>query len=222
MITGIKKKLRDAYHAFLFSFYRNKKIIRGKNNTIIFKTAKLKNVVFDIKGNNNTILFGDHASIKACKITMRGNNHALTIGDHVAIDSSELKFEDHDCLINIGISTRILKHGEISVAEPFSKIEIGENCLFSSNVDIRNTDSHSIFDTISGKRINPAKNISIGNKVWIGAYVQVLKGVTINDNSIVGIRSLVTKEVPSNCLVAGVPAKIIKTNIDWCSKRIYT
>jgi len=43
----------------------------------------------------------------------------------------------------------------------------------------------------------------------------ILKGVTIGDNSIIAAGSVVTKDVPNNCLVAGNPAKIIKENIDW-------
>lgn len=52
--------------------------------------------------------------------------------------------------------------------------------------------------------------INIGNNVWIGAGAIVLPGVTISDNSIIGAGSVVTKDVPRNCVVAGNPAKIIK------------
>lgn len=52
--------------------------------------------------------------------------------------------------------------------------------------------------------------ISIGKNVWIGAAATVMPGVTIGDNSIVGAGSVVTKDVPANTIVAGVPAKIIR------------
>jgi acetyltransferase-like isoleucine patch superfamily enzyme len=63
------------------------------------------------------------------------------------------------------------------------------------------------------KRINYARDINIGKHVWIGAYVNILKGVTIGDNSIIGIRSIVTKNIPQNCIALGVPAKVIRENV---------
>lgn len=55
--------------------------------------------------------------------------------------------------------------------------------------------------------------IIIGENCWIGANVRICKGVTIGDNSIVAACSVVTKDVPANCIVAGNPAKIVKTDI---------
>ena len=52
--------------------------------------------------------------------------------------------------------------------------------------------------------------IHIGNNVWIGDKATVLGGITIGDNVIVGANSVVTHDVPSNCVVAGIPAKIVR------------
>ncbi len=58
------------------------------------------------------------------------------------------------------------------------------------------------------------KPIVIGENVWVGANSRILKGVNIGDNSIVASASIVTKDVPENCIVAGNPAKIVKIDID--------
>jgi len=58
------------------------------------------------------------------------------------------------------------------------------------------------------------KPIIIGENVWIGANSRILKGVTIGDNSVIAASSVVTKSVPVNCIVAGNPAKVVKTDID--------
>lgn len=55
---------------------------------------------------------------------------------------------------------------------------------------------------------------TIGNNVYIGAGAKILGPITIGDNSIIGAGAVVLKDVPANSIVAGVPAKIIKTNID--------
>lgn len=56
--------------------------------------------------------------------------------------------------------------------------------------------------------------IKIGENVWIGSNVRICKGVTIGDNSVIGANSVVTKDVPSNCIAVGLPAKVVKENID--------
>lgn len=56
--------------------------------------------------------------------------------------------------------------------------------------------------------------VHIGKNCWIGQNVRIQKGVTIGDNSIIAANSIVTKSVPANCIAAGNPAKIVKTDID--------
>lgn len=54
------------------------------------------------------------------------------------------------------------------------------------------------------------KEIHIKRNAWIGARVNILPGVTIGENAIVGTGSVVTKDIPDNCVAVGVPAKIVK------------
>ncbi|MDE7082119.1 MAG: sugar O-acetyltransferase [Clostridia bacterium] len=86
-------------------------------------------------------------------------------------------------------------------------IEIGDNVLIGQQVVIA-TINH---DFNPRKRANmfPAP-VKIGNGVWVGAHATILSGVTIGDNSIVAAGAVVTKDVPENVVVAGVPAKIVK------------
>ena len=87
-------------------------------------------------------------------------------------------------------------------------IEIGDNVLIGQQVVIA-TLNH---DLIPQKRANmlPAP-IKIGNDVWIGAHATILSGVTIGNGAVVAAGAVVTKDVPENTVVGGVPAKIIKT-----------
>lgn len=91
-----------------------------------------------------------------------------------------------------------------------TSITIGEQCAISWNCQIVDDDFHSI-----DCERNSAKDIFIGNRVWIGANVQILKGVRIGNGAVIAAGSIVTKDIPEQCLAAGVPAKIIRQNIAW-------
>jgi len=93
----------------------------------------------------------------------------------------------------------------------FERIEIGEGVVISENVTIRDSDDHEII----GSDKNITQPIKIGNHVWIGMNVTILKGVTIGDGAIIAAGAVVTKDIPSNALAGGVPAKLIKEKVEW-------
>jgi acetyltransferase-like isoleucine patch superfamily enzyme len=116
---------------------------------------------------------------------------------------------------------RIIKNGHLIVHDGFinedveitcaSKIIIGSECTIARGVVIRDYDAHTI--ELPGYEI--AKPISIGNHVWIGNRAMILKGVTIGDGAIVAAGAVVTKNVPSGSIVAGIPAQVIKEHVEW-------
>ncbi len=92
--------------------------------------------------------------------------------------------------------------------------------MFSANISIRTGDSHSVVD-MHDKRINPSKDVRIGNHVWVGNTVIMTKGVIVSDNSIVGTGSVVTKAFnEENIVIAGNPAHSVKRNISWKRARL--
>ena len=87
--------------------------------------------------------------------------------------------------------------------------------MVGPRVMIRCSDGHSVFST-DGKILNRAYGVKIGNHVWIGQDVLVSKNTEIPDGCIVGARAVVTNKFDkSNCVLAGVPARITKENIRW-------
>jgi acetyltransferase-like isoleucine patch superfamily enzyme len=219
LIKSNSTKILSLLSKIYFIIY-NKKKVKGTQNRILFPGAFIKKSIVTIKGNNNLIQIGSGSIFDSVNINIKGNDHRLTFNKHCRIRNLEFWFEDNNCKISVGKNSAFYG-GHIAVTEPNSEIEIGENCLFSSEIDIRNGDSHSIIDLNTNKRINYAKNIIIGNKVWIGKYCQILKGAIIEDNCIVGIRSLVNTRIPKNTLAVGTPAKVIKSNVTWEIERIY-
>ena len=87
-------------------------------------------------------------------------------------------------------------------------IEIGDNVLIGQQVVIA-TLNHDLIPEKRGSMI-PAP-VKIGNGVWIGAHATILSGVTIGNGAVVAAGAVVTKDVPENTVVGGVPAKIIKS-----------
>lgn len=111
--------------------------------------------------------------------------------------------------IEIGNNTKI-NNGFVAIAEK-SSITIGENCLIGTHVEIYDSDFHSLS---ARERLNgdphESKPVLIGNNVFIGSNVRILKGVKIGHGAVVANSSLVTKDIPENCLASGVPATVIR------------
>jgi maltose O-acetyltransferase len=116
----------------------------------------------------------------------------------------------------VGKSFHLLRRGNLSLGErcalgEFARldnhapIEIGDDFLAAPGLCI----SAGTHDPIS--LIPKCTPIRIGNHVWCGVNVTILNGVTIGDNVVIGAGSLVNKDIPSNSMAVGVPAKVVKT-----------
>ncbi len=211
--------LRKAIYRFLLWFRENELVVHGSKNQIQTEGAQLERCRIRIQGSGNQLHFAPGSSVKDCQIEVIGNNHTLRIEEDVVLTQSIVWFEDHDCVISIGKGTTMQRNGHIAVTEPHRKIAIGENCMFSFQVDIRNGDSHTIYNAENGKRVNWAKNVRIGRHVWLGAHTQIIGGADIGENSIIGIRSLVNTKIGGDSIAVGIPARVVKTGFSWDSKR---
>ena len=88
----------------------------------------------------------------------------------------------------------------------FKRIDIGNNVRVGANCVIADGDFH-----LDDPRAGEPKPVTIRDCVWLGYGVIVMKGVTIGENSIIGMNSIVTKDIPANSVAVGNPAKVIKT-----------
>ncbi|MGD9930649.1 MAG: DapH/DapD/GlmU-related protein [Mangrovibacterium sp.] len=146
----------------------------------------------------------------------------VLIGDHALISGSLLS-ENHG-KIKMGAYSYLREN---SVVGSVKSVTIGDYTSIAEYVVIMDNNNHSInpldrqLKSASAKgsdyrkwRHSEAAAITIGRNVWIGSFSRICKGVTIGENSIVAANAVVTKDVPPNCIVAGNPAKIVKTDID--------
>lgn len=178
----------------------------------------MKKIKYKIKGSGNIIIIHPETRLSSCLLFIKGSNCKIEIGKHCILANTQLWIEDDLGIISIGSNTTC-EGAHIAVTEGKS-ITIGNDCMLSSNIQLRNGDSHSILDLSNKKhRINNAKDTTIEDHVWIGEGVRILKGALIKSNSIVGTGSVVTNVVENNSIYAGNPAKKIKENIIWDRKR---
>lgn len=116
--------------------------------------------------------------------------------------------------IRIG-SGVITNSGVIINADNGGKIHIGDDVLVGPNVIFRaaNHSTEKVDVKIKSQGHKPG-TIVIGNNVWLGANAVILPNVTIGEGSIIGAGSIVNKDIPSFCLAAGVPAKVLRLRTD--------
>jgi galactoside O-acetyltransferase len=119
-------------------------------------------------------------------------------------------FEAREEFSEIYIGNNVAINNAFSVVA-FSKVSIGDHVLIGINCSIIDTDGH---DLAIDKRnqVNPkTEEVKILNNVFIGDHVTILKGVTIGENSVIGLGSVVTQDIPKNTIAAGNPAKVIRS-----------
>lgn len=186
--TSLKHRFFLHYNRWLFK----KNGIKYGRRMYVFDRVYLKGRGDIVIGDNFTFTSGDCINpicrnIRGCLNTV--NKGVIMIGD------------------NVGISSAILwSQTKIQIG---NYVNIGGNCLLIDN------DAHPL--NFLERRKTPtddnvlSKPIIIEDDVWIGANSIILKGVTIGARSIVGAGSVVTKSFPSDSIIAGNPAKLIKT-----------
>lgn len=167
----------------------------------------------------NMLFFHGYGHIGSCSYLLKpmriiGKKY-INIGDHCSILHHARievirQWENKNCqgCLNIGNHSSIEQRCHIIAA---NQLNIGHDCVISADVYIADC-NHKITGINKNIMVEPLeiKKTSIGNYCFLGIGVKILPGVTIGDNVIVGANSVVNKDVESNTMVAGNPAKIIK------------
>lgn len=197
----------------IYNFFCLNRISGLHKSRIMFKGTFLKKTKIINRGKNNIILIEEGSRLSDCTIRILGDNNIILINN-----DCDLKFLDIWCEngseIKIGNNTHITGYTHLAATEG-KRIEIGAQCLFSSEIIVRTGDSHSILNE-KKERINCSKDVVIGNHVWVGQRAIILKAARVGDDCIVGAASVLTgNEYASNTVIVGQPDKVVKCDVNW-------
>lgn len=177
----------------------------GSNSEIIVKgdinSYKVNHAVI-YAGHNSKIIFGKNFRVRSkIYIDARADNTNICFGKNVNI-------------------------GEINILggdEPNLSLSIGDNFLSSFGGYIRLADGHTIINMETNQVINSPKfGIRIGNNVWFGYNVIMLKDSSVPSHSVVGAGAIITTQFhEENSIIAGVPARVVRDKVSWDPRPIH-
>ncbi|MCL2252970.1 MAG: hypothetical protein FWC09_00865 [Lachnospiraceae bacterium] len=181
-----------------------------------------------VEGDNNQITIDNGLNLRNTQIWIKGDGCKIILGENQVYNNVEIGAENSGSLLTCDDDTQIGGFAWLGNRPNRTRLTclyagegrlvlIGRSARISENVVIKNYDSHVIYDTITNKKINRAKDIVIGNQVWVCPGSLVLKGAFVSSGSIVGSQSTVTKDFSKsdNVLLLGSPAKIVKKDVGW-------
>lgn len=222
----------------VFYFHNNSRIVVNDNASFqrckfeLFNNAEMKIGESDYLADISIELFEQAEAIfdkrvGACYNSEMSRQHwhigkgaKLEIGNGGCFSRGIIYIKDN-AILKIGRDFHANSNYRI-VADEYTSIIIGDDCMFSYDIIVRSNDAHSIFDIDTCQNVNStycicqSRKVGIGNHVWIGERVVILYDTLIGDGSIIGIMSLVKGKIPNNCIAVGIPARVIRKNIAWC------
>ena len=215
-------KLKKYYTKFVRILYKKiykncfQIIDNGEKN--IFKIKKDNHIIGHCpvtirQGNHNHISIGSQGKFNQLKIDINGNHNNIYIADNVKFSGHLLIVGNH-LHIHIDAQTTAI---DCYILAREKSVHIGSGCMISRGIEIRTTDVHKVYDVHTNKQLNLAtQDITIGQRVWIAANVTISKNVQIADGCIIGAGAFVNKSITTpNCLLAGIPARVVKTDVRW-------
>jgi acetyltransferase-like isoleucine patch superfamily enzyme len=118
------------------------------------------------------------------------------------------KIRAHEGIVEIGAKTVL---GQECTISSFQSVRIGRECILADRVMLIDFD-HGVVEVERPIRLQGIykRDVQVGHNCWIGYGACILRGATVGDNCIVGTSTVVTKDVPSNAVVGGVPARLLR------------
>jgi acetyltransferase-like isoleucine patch superfamily enzyme len=148
-------------------------------------------------------------------IAFIGSSVALQIGRRGRVELGRwswlghgTKIRCHEGVVSIGAKTVL---GQECTISAYQHVSIGRECVIADRVMLIDFD-HGAAEVERPVRLQGIykRDVRIGNNVWIGYGACILRGVTVGDNAIIGTSAVVTRDVPPNAIVGGIPARVLR------------
>ncbi len=223
------------YHLWKIGYYLNSSVVIPDVDFINLKdldgeyydifdnyvSCKSKNIAINIGGMGISVTV-DESQRNPYKISLLARTQSVVkLGRNIAADKLTIGIvEGGYCEINDDCT---FADNCFIVNNIMTRIYIGKDCMFSSKIVVHAGDGHGIFDLKSEQRCNQLPEnidtsdyeIRLGEHVWVGYQVFLLPGTNVDTGCIIGARSVVNKQFPNNCILAGSAAKLVKKDITW-------
>ncbi|MDX2172773.1 MAG: acyltransferase [Bacteroidota bacterium] len=204
----------NAFALFQFSFIQMASLLRGTKMFLFFKKPKGILIGKNVKFFNlpkihwgNFLKLGDNVYLSALgkQGVIFGNNVGIGANSRIVLSTSFNQLGEY---IKIGNNVGI---GEFAYLGGAGGLEIGDDCIVGQYLSCH-PENHNYSNANEPYRYQGVnrRGIKIGKNCWIGSKVTVLDGVEIGNNCVIAAGSVVTKSMPSNSVIAGIPAKVIK------------
>jgi len=198
-----------------FPLMPSRSVVEGTGHSVTIGSGVTYDpkVVWRIRGTGNTLEIQDGATLNRVKIFVEGRNLRVVIGRNVRFKQGTLSVAGDGSSVFIDDDTT-WESGQI-IAEDGESITIGRDCMFSHDVMVRTADGHGIFDATSGELINAAKPVVVEDHVWLGNGARVNKGAILGSGMVLAQASVLSGKAEPRTVYAGVPARPLRTNVNW-------
>lgn len=127
----------------------------------------------------------------------------------VRVGNGEILLQARDKSARVVVGRNVAFSNNVSIIA-MQSVTIGDDCLIGDLSLFMDSDFHEIDPDNRRNGSGVSKAVAVGRNVWFGSRVIVQKGVTIGENSIIASQSVVTRDIPANCIAGGNPAKVIR------------
>lgn len=217
MEIAVKRLLRldrifkiDWFAFFRFNFFSRKICRTGRGLLIPYWGARLK-----LDPSARIRLNGGNLSLNFFETARRAAGASFIVGKNASVEITG------GFSMFYGADVKVFENGKLALGSGYSnaglqircsrQIAIGNDVIIAKDAVIMDSDAHEIVH----EGYQMSQGIRIADKVWIGTRAMILKGVAVGEGAIIAAGAVVTRDVPPHAMVAGVPARVIRSHVEY-------